>query len=240
MIQNNEPNKCLKCQKEIEPEYYYCDKCADRRMKWQFALTILISAVILFVFSAVYNLLKPSIDELIYMIFASSPSSEGALLCGLISGAYTLIHYAIAFAIIRFTWNKFKYADSELRDVPKSEKPKVLITAEPKTLFYTVGHDVSAGKHSVVSTKAEGGFIYIKSSDNTLLDKIYVKDKKKIKLKPQTTVKAINCIIESCVLENSNDNQNKICFCRKCGEKLIDNSKFCRKCGTEIVIVEED
>lgn len=33
---------------------------------------------------------------------------------------------------------------------------------------------------------------------------------------------------------------NKICFCRKCGEKLIDNSRFCRKCGTEIVIEEED
>ncbi len=28
---------------------------------------------------------------------------------------------------------------------------------------------------------------------------------------------------------------DKICFCRKCGEKLLDNSKFCRKCGTEIV-----
>ena len=27
----------------------------------------------------------------------------------------------------------------------------------------------------------------------------------------------------------------KICFCRKCGEKLIDNSRFCSKCGTEIV-----
>lgn len=30
---------------------------------------------------------------------------------------------------------------------------------------------------------------------------------------------------------------DKICFCRKCGEKMIDNSKFCRKCGTEIVEV---
>ena len=31
------------------------------------------------------------------------------------------------------------------------------------------------------------------------------------------------------------DTTDKICFCRKCGEKLIDNSRFCRKCGTEIV-----
>ncbi len=28
---------------------------------------------------------------------------------------------------------------------------------------------------------------------------------------------------------------DKVRFCRKCGEKLIDSSKFCRKCGTEIV-----
>lgn len=28
---------------------------------------------------------------------------------------------------------------------------------------------------------------------------------------------------------------DKVLFCRKCGEKLIDNSQFCRKCGTEIV-----
>jgi uncharacterized paraquat-inducible protein A len=27
----------------------------------------------------------------------------------------------------------------------------------------------------------------------------------------------------------------EIQFCRKCGEKLIDNSRFCRKCGAEIV-----
>lgn len=30
-------------------------------------------------------------------------------------------------------------------------------------------------------------------------------------------------------------NNDKVCFCRKCGEKLINNSQFCRKCGTEIV-----
>lgn len=28
---------------------------------------------------------------------------------------------------------------------------------------------------------------------------------------------------------------DKIKFCRKCGEKLINNSRFCRRCGTEIV-----
>lgn len=28
---------------------------------------------------------------------------------------------------------------------------------------------------------------------------------------------------------------SKICFCRKCGEPLIENSQFCRKCGTQTV-----
>ncbi len=27
----------------------------------------------------------------------------------------------------------------------------------------------------------------------------------------------------------------QIQFCRKCGEKLVENSRFCRKCGTEVV-----
>ena len=31
-------------------------------------------------------------------------------------------------------------------------------------------------------------------------------------------------------------NTEQICFCRKCGEKLIVNSQFCRKCGTEVVM----
>ena len=29
--------------------------------------------------------------------------------------------------------------------------------------------------------------------------------------------------------------ESKICFCRKCGHKLIDDSRFCSKCGTEVV-----
>lgn len=29
--------------------------------------------------------------------------------------------------------------------------------------------------------------------------------------------------------------ENEIRFCRKCGERLIDNSQFCCKCGTEVV-----
>lgn len=30
----------------------------------------------------------------------------------------------------------------------------------------------------------------------------------------------------------------KPCFCRSCGEKLIEGSRFCRRCGTEVVEVE--
>ena len=30
-------------------------------------------------------------------------------------------------------------------------------------------------------------------------------------------------------------NVDQVRFCRKCGEKLIDNSQFCRKCGTEVI-----
>lgn len=28
---------------------------------------------------------------------------------------------------------------------------------------------------------------------------------------------------------------DKICFCRKCGEKLVNGSNFCGKCGTEVI-----
>ena len=35
------------------------------------------------------------------------------------------------------------------------------------------------------------------------------------------------------------ESDDKICFCRKCGEKLLDRSNFCRKCGTEIVDLEK-
>lgn len=27
---------------------------------------------------------------------------------------------------------------------------------------------------------------------------------------------------------------NQIRFCKKCGERLLENSKFCRKCGAEV------
>lgn len=36
-------------------------------------------------------------------------------------------------------------------------------------------------------------------------------------------------------VQNKPDEEDKICFCRKCGEKLLDGSRFCSKCGTEVI-----
>ena len=40
---------------------------------------------------------------------------------------------------------------------------------------------------------------------------------------------------ETEVNEGNAADADRIVFCRKCGEKLLDNSRFCAKCGTEIV-----
>lgn len=37
------------------------------------------------------------------------------------------------------------------------------------------------------------------------------------------------------IIEPITTEHTKILYCRKCGEKLINDSKFCRKCGTEII-----
>ena len=34
------------------------------------------------------------------------------------------------------------------------------------------------------------------------------------------------------------DTTEQVRFCRKCGEKLLNNSQFCRKCGTEVKVEE--
>ena len=41
--------------------------------------------------------------------------------------------------------------------------------------------------------------------------------------------------VERIPVKEQDNAPNKICFCRKCGEKLLEDSKFCRKCGTEVI-----
>lgn len=114
-------------------------------------------------------------------------------------------------------------------------------TAPTIKSIYLVDQNIPAGKHRFVATNPEGGLIRILSNDNTLLDRIYVKKKKSINLKSGTIVNAFGCVAELYPsMVNTTNDSSKIRFCRKCGEKLIDNSIFCRKCGTEIVNVEED
>ena len=35
-------------------------------------------------------------------------------------------------------------------------------------------------------------------------------------------------------IANTYDN-NRVCFCRKCGSKLMNDADFCNKCGTKII-----
>lgn len=43
----------------------------------------------------------------------------------------------------------------------------------------------------------------------------------------------VNTVVSQPVRQNPvND---KVCFCRKCGNKLIDDAIFCNKCGTKVV-----
>ena len=167
MNQNTEPNRCLKCRQEIEPQYYYCEKCADKRMKWQFSLTLFISAIILLVSTIIYIYSKPHVSELIYesiSLFASDKLtiSDETIINAVFFVIYSSIYFALTFGLISFVWTKFKYADSKLRDIPEETK--------------------------------------------------------------DSTKKFIS-------------NKDKICFCRKCGEKLVDGNRFCNKCGTEILNV---
>lgn len=116
---------------------------------------------------------------------------------------------------------------------------------EKNTLIYVVGKDVPTGKHMFIATNDSGGKVRIFSSNNALLDILYVKKKEKIKLKPGNIVKATNCIIANEGFDSpvglkytpteSPSVSSEIKFCRKCGEKLIEDSQFCRKCGAKTV-----
>ena len=46
---------------------------------------------------------------------------------------------------------------------------------------------------------------------------------------------AIEELDESKMRSNIDTHAEEIKFCRKCGNKLLEDSKFCDKCGTEVV-----
>ena len=39
--------------------------------------------------------------------------------------------------------------------------------------------------------------------------------------------------------EDTSIDENKINFCRKCANRLLDKAKFCNKCGAEVIDLEE-
>lgn len=50
-----------------------------------------------------------------------------------------------------------------------------------------------------------------------------------------TPKKAKTKIVLPEVKDNISENNNKVLFCRKCGQELQKESNFCNKCGTEII-----
>ncbi len=58
-----------------------------------------------------------------------------------------------------------------------------------------VGHDIAEGQYRVSAKNSQGGMIYIYSTDNTLLDKRYIKKNERVKLKSGTVVKLYDCEI---------------------------------------------
>lgn len=178
--QNTEPNRCLKCHTEIEPQYYYCDSCADKRMKKQLAITILLSALILVAVSVIINILKYSFG--LYL-----------------GGIPTALIYIATFALIKFIWDKFKYADSDLRDVPEETVAQTTkkVVKQSDEIILTAGIDVGYGKNTVSSTKPNGGFVYIYPKNSSEYQKIYIRKSKKVIFKSGDKIKLINCEINN-------------------------------------------
>lgn len=58
---------------------------------------------------------------------------------------------------------------------------------------------------------------------------------KEAKTAKKKTTQQQNMVVEEKALV---ENADQVRFCRKCGEKLLNNSQFCRKCGTEVKVEE--
>jgi uncharacterized integral membrane protein len=164
-MDNQEVNRCKKCDCEIEPQYYYCEKCANRRMKWQFFVTVFITLLLVGIFAFINSKLTGNV------------------------GAFPgVIIYSIELGIISSVWKVFIHADSKLKPTP-NKKVLAKDVKETPVLTLLVGKDTPEGVHVFKATHPNGGFVNIND------DKIYVKKSKKIKLKHEQIVKLINCEI---------------------------------------------
>lgn len=59
------------------------------------------------------------------------------------------------------------------------------------------------------------------------------KTEKKVKTQPVTHPASVELVAPQPVSQIQVN--HKICFCRKCGSKLMDNAAFCNKCGTRVI-----
>lgn len=166
---NDEPNRCVKCNQEIEPQYYYCEKCSAKKRRKDLILAIILTVVILFGASALLTLFKIQL---------------GAI--------FTLVYYLAVFALISFVWKMYINAEPPLKDLPEENKPKKIIKND-NYIILNVGVDITMGKHQFIATKPNGGFVHISPQDGSEHEKIYVKKKKTIKLNAGDKIKLINC-----------------------------------------------
>ena len=53
--------------------------------------------------------------------------------------------------------------------------------------------------------------------------------------KTKETEKSAPSSVNSPVVKSAVNTTDEICYCRKCGEKLLNDSQFCRMCNTKVV-----
>lgn len=111
--------------------------------------------------------------------------------------------------------NKYAYVDDDIYNAMK-EKFASEIAQLPNEDFQIFNYDL-----------AEKLFLYVFSNEdvlnNTKTHTTENKDKVKVRVTAKKSVNKIDMPLE-----------NKIKFCHKCGNKLIEGSAFCNKCGTKI------
>ena len=129
---------------------------------------------------------------LLSLLFCFEKSADQWIsICGVIACPIWFVY--LVFFYDRTTSKKIKKAIEMSIERQKSDTQR---KAEQEKSVYVVGEDVSAGKYMFIATNPLGGMVNIFSANNSPLDKIYIEQKKKIKLKPGTTIKLSNCKID--------------------------------------------